>query len=243
MDKKEGLIVGRNAVMQALESDRTIDSVTVAEGQRGGQAAKIIEICREKRIPVKYADSRKLDKLCGGAAHQGVAAFAAAHDYAELDDIFNLAQSRGESPFIVICDGLEDPHNLGAILRTAEAAGVHGVIIPKRNSVTLNYTVAKTSAGAIEYVPVVKVTNIAGTIDTLKDRGVWVFGADMDGTPWTELDFTGSAALVIGSEGRGLSKLVREKCDFIASLPMKGKKNVWKRKRPSGMISGNGWKT
>ena len=225
MDKKEGLIVGRNAVMQALESDRTIDSVTVAEGQRGGQAAKIIEICREKRIPVKYADSRKLDKLCGGAAHQGVAAFAAAHDYAELDDIFNLAQNRGESPFIVICDGLEDPHNLGAILRTAEAAGVHGVIIPKRNSVTLNYTVAKTSAGAIEYVPVVKVTNIAGTIDTLKDRGVWVFGADMEGTPWTELDFTGSAALVIGSEGRGLSKLVREKCDFIASLPMKGKIN------------------
>ena len=225
MDKKEGLIVGRNAVMQALESGRTIDSVTVAEGQRGGQAAKIIEICREKKIPVKYADSRKLDKLCGGAAHQGVAAFAAAHDYAELDDIFNLAQSRGESPFIVICDGLEDPHNLGAILRTAEAAGVHGVIIPKRNSVTLNYTVAKTSAGAIEYVPVVKVTNIAGTIDTLKDRGVWVFGADMDGTPWTELDFTGSAALVIGSEGRGLSKLVREKCDFIASLPMKGKIN------------------
>ena len=225
MDKKEGLIVGRNAVMQALKSGRTIDSVTVAEGQRGGQAAKIIEICREKRIPVKYADSRKLDKLCGGAAHQGVAAFAAAHDYAELDDIFNLAQSRGESPFIVICDGLEDPHNLGAILRTAEAAGVHGVIIPKRNSVTLNYTVAKTSAGAIEYVPVVKVTNIAGTIDTLKDRGVWVFGADMEGTPWTELDFTGSVALVIGSEGRGLSKLVREKCDFIAPLPMKGKIN------------------
>lgn len=236
MDKKEGLIVGRNAVMQALESDRTIDSVTVAEGQRGGQAAKIIEICREKRIPVKYADSRKLDKLCGGAAHQGVAAFAAAHDYAELDDIFNLAQSRGESPFIVICDGLEDPHNLGAILRTAEAAGVHGVIIPKRNSVTLNYTVAKTSAGAIEYVPVVKVTNIAGTIDTLKDRGVWVFGADMEGTPWTELDFTGSVALVIGSEGRGLSKLVREKCDFIASLPMKGKINSLNASVAAGIL-------
>lgn len=236
MDKKEGLIVGRNAVMQALESGRTIDSVTVAEGQRGGQAAKIIEICREKKIPVKYADSRKLDKLCGGAAHQGVAAFAAAHDYAELDDIFNLAQSRGESPFIVICDGLEDPHNLGAILRTAEAAGVHGVIIPKRNSVTLNYTVAKTSAGAIEYVPVVKVTNIAGTIDTLKDRGVWVFGADMDGTPWTEFDFTGSAALVIGSEGRGLSKLVREKCDFIASLPMKGRINSLNASVAAGIL-------
>ena len=236
MDKKEGLIVGRNAVMQALKSGRTIDSVTVAEGQRGGQAAKIIEICREKKIPVKYADSRKLDKLCGGAAHQGVAAFAAAHDYAELDDIFNLAQSRGESPFIVICDGLEDPHNLGAILRTAEAAGVHGVIIPKRNSVTLNYTVAKTSAGAIEYVPVVKVTNIAGTIDTLKGRGVWVFGADMEGTPWTELDFTGSVALVIGSEGRGLSKLVREKCDFIASLPMKGKINSLNASVAAGIL-------
>lgn len=236
MDKKEGLIVGRNAVMQALESGRTIDSVTVAEGQRGGQAAKIIEICREKKIPVKYADSRRLDKLCGGAAHQGVAAFAAAHDYAELDDIFNLAQSRGESPFIVICDGLEDPHNLGAILRTAEAAGVHGVIIPKRNSVTLNYTVAKTSAGAIEYVPVVKVTNIAGTIDTLKGRGVWVFGADMEGTPWTELDFTGSVALVIGSEGRGLSKLVREKCDFIASLPMKGKINSLNASVAAGIL-------
>lgn len=156
MDHKEGLIVGRNAVLQALESGRTIDSVTVAQGQRGGQAGRIIDICRERKIPVKFADQRRLDRLCDGAAHQGVAAFAAAHEYAEMDDIFALAESRNESPFIVVCDSLEDPHNLGAILRSAEAAGVHGVIIPKRNSVTLNYTVAKTSAGAIEYVPVVK---------------------------------------------------------------------------------------
>lgn len=162
MDHKEGLIVGRNAVLQALESGRTIDSVTVAQGQRGGQAGRIIDICRERKIPVKFADQRRLDRLCDGAAHQGVAAFAAAHEYAEMDDIFALAESRNESPFIVVCDSLEDPHNLGAILRSAEAAGVHGVIIPKRNSVTLNYTVAKTSAGAIEYVPVVKVANLPG---------------------------------------------------------------------------------
>ena len=137
MDHKEGLIVGRNAVLQALESGRTIDSVTVAQGQRGGQAGIIIDICRERKIPVKIADQRRLDRLCDGAAHQGVAAFAAAHEYAEMDDIFALAESRNESPFIVVCDSLEDPHNLGAILRSAEAAGVHGVIIPKRNSVTL----------------------------------------------------------------------------------------------------------
>ena len=236
MNEKEGLIVGRNAVLQALESGRTIDSVTVAEGQRGGQAAKIIQICKDRKIPLKFADSRRLDKLCNGAVHQGVAAFAAAHEYAELDDIFDLADKRQESPFIVICDGLEDPHNLGAVLRTAEAAGVHGVIIPKRNSVTLNYTVAKTSAGAIEYVPVVKVTNIATAIDTLKSRGVWVFGADMDGTSWNELDFKGSVAIVIGSEGKGLGKLVREKCDFIASLPMKGKINSLNASVAAGIL-------
>ena len=228
MEHKEGLIVGRNAVLQALESGRTIDSVTVAQGQRGGQAGKIIDICRERKIPVKFADARKLDRLCDGAAHQGVAAFAAAHEYAELDDIFDLAQSRNESPFIVVCDSLEDPHNLGAILRSAEAAGVHGVIIPKRNSVTLNYTVAKTSAGAIEYVPVV--------IDELKARGVWIFGADMDGTDYTSLDYSGSIALVIGSEGKGIGRLVREKCDFIASMPMRGKINSLNASVAAGIL-------
>ena len=217
MEHKEGLIVGRNAVLQALESGRTIDSVTVAQGQRGGQAGKIIDICRERKIPVKFADARKLDRLCDGAAHQGVAAFAAAHEYAELDDIFALAQSRNESPFIVVCDSLEDPHNLGAILRSAEAAGVHGVIIPKRNSVTLNYTVAKTSAGAIEYVPVVKVANLPAVIDT-------------------SIDYSGSIALVIGSEGKGIGRLVREKCDFIASMPMRGKINSLNASVAAGIL-------
>lgn len=236
MEHKEGLIVGRNAVLQALESGRTIDSVTVAQGQRGGQAGKIIDICRERKIPVKFADARKLDRLCDGAAHQGVAAFAAAHEYAELDDIFALAQSRNESPFIVVCDSLEDPHNLGAILRSAEAAGVHGVIIPKRNSVTLNYTVAKTSAGAIEYVPVVKVANLPAVIDELKARGVWIFGADIDGTDYTSLDYSGSIALVIGSEGKGIGRLVREKCDFIASMPMRGKINSLNASVAAGIL-------
>ena len=221
MDHKEGLIVGRNAVLQALESGRTIDSVTVAQGQRGGQAGRIIDICRERKIPVKLADQRRLDRLCDGAAHQGVAAFAAAHEYAEMDDIFALAESRNESPFIVVCDSLEDPHNLGAILRSAEAAGVHGVIIPKRNSVTLNYTVAKTSAGAIEYVPVVKVANLPAAIDA---------------TASTALDYSGSIALVIGSEGKGIGRLVREKCDFIASLPMRGKINSLNASVAAGIL-------
>ena len=223
MEHKEGLIVGRNAVLQALESGRTIDSVTVAQGQRGGQAGKIIDICRERKIPVKFADARKLDRLCDGAAHQGVAAFAAAHEYAELDDIFALAQSRNESPFIVVCDSLEDPHNLGAILRSAEAAGVHGVIIPKRNSVTLNYTVAKTSAGAVSYMPVARVPNIPALLKDLKKQGIWVFGTAAEGTTRLyDADLKGPAAIVIGSEGDGMSRLVAENCDFLVSIPMKG---------------------
>ena len=223
MDHKEGLIVGRNAVLQALESGRTIDSVAVAQGQRGGQAGRIIDICRERKIPVKFADQRRLDRLCDGAAHQGVAAFAAAHEYAEMDDIFALAESRNESPFIVVCDSLEDPHNLGAILRSAEAAGVHGVIIPKRNSVTLNYTVAKTSAGAIEYVPVVKVANLPAAIDELKSRGVWIFGTAADGAvPLYSAGLKGPAAIVIGNEGVGMSRIVADSCDFKVSIPMKG---------------------
>ena len=229
MDHKEGLIVGRNAVLQALESGRTIDSVTVAQGQRGGQAGRIIDIGQTGQREGVLA-------LCDGAAHQGVAAFAAAHEYAEMDDIFALAESRNESPFIVVCDSLEDPHNLGAILRSAEAAGVHGVIIPKRNSVTLNYTVAKTSVGAIEYVPVVKVANLPAAIDELKSRGVWIFGADMDGTDYTTLDYSGSIALVIGSEGKGIGRLVREKCDFIASLPMRGKINSLNASVAAGIL-------
>ena len=222
MEHKEGLIVGRNAVLQALESGRTIDSVTVAQGQRGGQAGKIIDICRERKIPVKFADARKLDRLCDGAAHQGVAAFAAAHEYAELDDIFALAQSRNESPFIVVCDSLEDPHNLGAIIRTANLAGAHGVIIPKRRAVGLTATVARTSAGALNYTPVARVTNLGATIDQLKKEGIWFVCADMNGEIMYRQNLTGPIGLVIGNEGDGVSRLVKEKCDFTASIPMKG---------------------
>ena len=236
MDHKEGLIVGRNAVLQALESGRTIDSVTVAQGQRGGQAGRIIDICRERKIPVKFADQRRLDRLCDGAAHQGVAAFAAAHEYAEMDDIFALAESRNESPFIVVCDSLEDPHNLGAIIRTAECAGVHGVIIPKRRSVGLSYTVGKASAGAIEYMRVARVTNIAALIDDLKSKGVWVYGADMNGTDYQKCNFSGACAIVIGNEGKGISRLVREKCDVIVSLPMKGQINSLNASVAAGII-------
>ena len=236
MEHKEGLIVGRNAVLQALESGRTIDSVTVAQGQRGGQAGRIIDICRERKIPVKFADQRRLDRLCDGAAHQGVAAFAAAHEYAEMDDIFALAESRNESPFIVVCDSLEDPHNLGAIIRTAECAGVHGVIIPKRRSVGLSYTVGKASAGAIEYMRVARVTNIAALIDDLKSKGVWVYGADMNGTDYQKCNFSGACAIVIGNEGKGISRLVREKCDVIVSLPMKGQINSLNASVAAGII-------
>ena len=168
--------------------------------------------------------------------HQGVCALVPIKEYSTIDDIFALAESRGEKPFILVADEIEDPHNLGAILRSAEAAGVHGVIIPKRNSVTLNYTVAKTSAGAIEYVPVVKVANLPAVIDELKARGVWIFGADMDGTDYTSLDYSGSIALVIGSEGKGIGRLVREKCDFIASMPMRGKINSLNASVAAGIL-------
>ena len=222
MEHKEGLIVGRNAVLQALESGRTIDSVTVAQGQRGGQAGKIIDICRERKIPVKFADARKLDRLCDGAVHQGVAAFAAAHEYAELDDIFALAQSRNESPFIVVCDSLEDPHNLGAIIRTANLAGAHGVIIPKNRAVGLTATVAKASAGALNYTPVAKVTNLSQTIEELKKEGLWFVCADMDGEIMYRQNLTGPIGLVIGNEGEGVGRLVKSKCDLVARIPMQG---------------------
>ena len=223
MDHKEGLIVGRNAVLQALESGRTIDSVTVAQGQRGGQAGRIIDICRERKIPVKFADQRRLDRLCDGAAHQGVAAFAAAHEYAEMDDIFALAESRNESPFIVVCDSLEDPHNLGAIIRSAECAGAHGVIIPKRRSAGLTAIVDKASAGAAEHMAIARVANLPSAIKELKERGVWVYGTAATGQSdlW-HTDLSGAVALVIGSEGDGMGRLVSESCDFIISLPMRG---------------------
>ncbi len=215
---------GRNPVMEALRSDRPIDKIYVQSGEKNGSVLKILSLAREKKIPVMEVEKNKLDKMSSTNAHQGVIASVAAKEYSSVEDILSYAKEKGEAPFIVICDDISDPHNLGSIIRTANAAGVHGVIIPKRNGVGLTATVAKTSAGAIEFTRVAKVTNIAKTIDMLKENNVWVVGADMDGEKNIyEHDFSGSVAIVIGSEGFGISRLVKEKCDFIVNIPMVGK--------------------
>ncbi len=235
-NEHQGLIIGRNAVAEALRSGRSIDSLMVAKGERGGSVGKIIVQCRDKGIVIKETDVRKLDKLCGGANHQGVAAWAAVHEYSSIEDILANAESKGEPPFVIICDEIEDPHNLGAIIRTADACGAHGIIIPKRRGVALTYAVGKVSAGAVEYVPVARVANLASTIEELKEKGFWVYGADMDGTRWDKQDYSGSVALVVGSEGRGISRLIKEKCDFIVSLPMKGKINSLNASVAAGIL-------
>ena len=221
----EDIIACRNAVSEALKAGRTIDSLYVVRGTHTGPVSVLIAKAKKAGAAIKEADSRKLDALCGNANHQGVVAVAAVKDFAQMDDIFALAEQRGEAPFLILCDELEDPHNLGAIIRIAECAGAHGVVIPKRRSVGLTYAVGKASAGAVEYVPVVRVNNMAVTIDELKEQGVWIYTADMDGQPWCSVDYTGPAAVVVGSEGSGVSRLVKEKSDFIISLPMKGKIN------------------
>ncbi len=219
-DKREDLIAGRNAVMEALKSGRSLDSVLIARGERQGSIGAILARCRENGIPVKETDSRKLDAMA--ANHQGVIAIAACKEFVTVEELFEVAESRGEPPFFIVCDELEDPHNLGAILRTAEAAGAHGVIVPRRRSVGLTSTVYKASAGAVEYVPVARVANINDTLRLLKKRGVWIYCLDMDGDNWCSADLTGSMALVVGSEGRGVSRLVKENCDHVLSLPMSG---------------------
>ncbi len=217
------LIIGRNAVSEALKSERAIDTLLVVKGERNGSIGRIIAECKDKGIVIKEVDKKKLDFMCGQGNHQGVAAYAAVHEYAEVEDIFSLAKERGEEPFIIVCDELEDPHNLGAIIRTAECTGAHGVIIPKRRNASLTWAVGKASAGAVEYVPVARVGNLASTLEDLKKRGLWVYCADMDGSNWCETDFSGGVALVVGSEGSGVSRLIKEKSDFVLSLPMRGK--------------------
>lgn len=216
----EDHIVGRNAVMEALKSGRPLDSVLIARGERQGSIGAIVARCREKGIPIKETDSRKLDAMANN--HQGVIAIAACKDYVTLEELFAAAEEKGEPPFFIVCDELEDPHNLGAILRTAEAAGAHGVVVPRRRSVGLTGAVYKASAGAVEYVPVARVANINDALSEMKKRGMWVYGLDMDGEDWCSTDLTGAMALVVGSEGRGVSRLVRENCDFVLSLPMSG---------------------
>ena len=215
----EDILAGRNAVSEALRSGRPLDCVWVARGERTGSIRPLLARCREQGVLIKEVDTRKLDAVCG-PHHQGIAAVAACKQYATLDDLFAAAEQKGEPPFFVICDELNDPHNLGAIARSAEAAGAHGVIIPKHRSAGLTSTVYKASAGAVEYMPIARVGNISDTIKTLKKRGVWVYGLDMDGDMWCQTDLTGPLALVVGSEGAGIGRLVREQCDGILSLPM-----------------------
>lgn len=215
------VIVGRNPVTEALKSGREVDKLLVSATE--GSMIKILAMAKENGIPVMRVEKAALDRIAPGQAHQGVAAYISPYEYAELDDIFARAEASGEAPFIIILDNLEDPHNLGAIMRTAECAGAHGIIIPKRRACGLTEVVAKASAGAIEYMPCVKVTNIAQTIDELKERGIWVAACDMGGQAYYEADLSGKLAVVVGSEGFGISKLVREKCDFVVSMPMLGK--------------------
>ena len=220
----ENILEGRNALTEALASGRAIDKVFIAEGSTDRALARFAAQAKQAGAVVVETDRRKLDQMSATGAHQGVIAMVAAHSYATLDDILNRAKERGEAPLIVICDELSDPHNLGAIIRTAECAGAHGVVIPKRRSVGLTAIVGKASAGALEYMPVARVTNITNAIKELKERGVWIFGTAAEGaTPLYQADLKGAAAIVIGNEGDGMSRLVAESCDLKVSIPMKGR--------------------
>ncbi|MCX8002891.1 MAG: 23S rRNA (guanosine(2251)-2'-O)-methyltransferase RlmB [Anoxybacillus mongoliensis] len=216
------LIIGKNPVLEALKSGREMNKIWIAEGSQRGQMQPIIQLAKEMGITVQYVPKKKMDQLSDGN-HQGVIAQVAAYRYYDIDDLFKKAEDQGEAPFFIILDELEDPHNLGSIMRTADAVGAHGIIIPKRRSVGLTATVAKASTGAIEYVPVVRVTNLARTVDELKERGVWIFGTDAKGNQdYRQLDGVIPLALVIGSEGKGISRLLRDKCDVLVRLPMIG---------------------
>lgn len=235
-NQRNDIIAGRNPVMEAIRSGRSIESILVAKGERSGSVVAIIAKAKQKNIPVKDVDSKKLDFLAKGVNHQGIVAQCAVKEYSALEDIFALAEERGESPFIIVLDKIEDPHNLGAIIRTAECAGAHGVIIPERRSAGLSYTVEKTSAGALEYMPVVRVKNISAVLQKLKDKGIWVYGADMDGEHYKKINFDCAVALVIGNEGKGISPLVAKDCDVIVSLPMKGKINSLNASVAAGIL-------
>lgn len=217
----EGLIVGRNPVIEALKSKKPLDCVYISG--EGGSLVLIKKLAKEQGIVVKQVDRQKLDAMSNGAAHQGAAATGACAEYVGIKDILDAAAQKGEKPFVIICDGIEDPHNLGAIIRTAECAGAHGVIIPKRRSASLSETVFKTSAGAAGIVPVARVSNLAAAIDELKEAGLWIYGTDASGTDYTQADFRGAAGLVIGSEGFGIGRLIAEKCDFMLKLPLRGR--------------------
>lgn len=216
-------IIGRNPVMEAIRSGRDINKIWISEGANKGQIHKLIELANENKVLIQTAPNKKLDSMVEGN-HQGVVASVAAYEYAELDDLFTLAEKRNEQPFFLILDEIEDPHNLGSIMRTADAVGAHGIIIPKRRAVGLTAAVAKSSTGAIEYIPVARVTNLARTVEDLKQRGLWIVGTDAKGADdYRNLDGNMSLGLIIGSEGKGMSRILKEKCDFLIKLPMVGK--------------------
>ncbi len=217
----ENIIAGRNPVIEALKSDSDIDCIYICGN--GGSLGQIRKLAKDKNIVIKDALETKLSQLANGASHQGVVAVGACGKYVTVEDILEISRKKGTSPFIIICDEIEDPHNLGAIIRTAESAGADGIIIPKRRSASLNATVFKTSAGAASWLPVARVSNLANTIDFLKENGVWIYGTDATGEDYSKTDLTGSIGLVIGSEGFGISRLIMKKCDFLLKLPMLGK--------------------
>lgn len=222
MRYEEFTIEGRNAVLEAFRAGKPIDRLFILDGCQDGPIKSILREAKKGDTIITFVKKERLDQISDAGKHQGVIAYAAAYEYAEVDDILNAAKEKGEAPFIILLDGIEDPHNLGAILRTANQAGAHGIIIPKRRAVGLTATVAKTSAGAINYTPVAKVTNLVATMEELKEKGLWFVCADMDGEVMYRQNLTGPIGLVIGSEGDGVSRLVKEKCDFTAKIPMAG---------------------
>lgn len=216
------IIEGKNAIIEAFRSGRTVDKLFVLEHCEDGAVNTILREAAKQRTIVSFVSKDRLNHMSGTGKHQGVIAYIAAYDYADIEDMFRLAEEKGEPPFFILLDGIEDPHNFGAIIRTANQAGAHGIIIPKRRAAGLTSVVVRSSAGAVNYTPVAKVTNMAATIDQLKKRGMWFICADMDGDVMYDIDFKGSIGIVIGNEGVGVSRLVKEKCDFVASIPMKG---------------------
>ncbi len=221
----ETVVIGRNAVKELLMGGRDVDKLYITSGDREGSINQLLGIAAERGIPITECDRSRLDTMAKGGRHQGIIAIAAERNYSSIDEIIEYAKEKGEPPFIVVCDGVEDPHNLGAIIRSADCSGAHGVIIPKRRAVGLTATVSKSSAGALEHMRVAKVTNLASAIDDLKERGLWIYAADMDGSTYYKTDMKGAVALVLGSEGFGISRLVKEKCDFTVSIPLYGQVN------------------
>jgi 23S rRNA (guanosine2251-2'-O)-methyltransferase len=215
-------IEGRNPVIEALKNERPIDKLLIANSAKEGSINKIIGMAKDKNIIIQYVDKRKLDEISESHSHQGVIAMVSEYKYYELEELIQIPKQKGEDPFFIILDEITDPHNLGSIIRTADAVGAHGVIIPKRRSVHITPVVTKASAGAVEYVPVCKVTNIVNTIKTLKEEGLWIAAADMDGSDFYKQNLKGSIGIVIGSEGFGISRLVKENCDFTVKMPMLG---------------------